>query len=358
MGWVPLALLGCCVGLLFLLYMDPPSTTRGLVIPIIALAGAIVLGILCLVLLDYVGRVAPIVTFLIVIVLVIAAFFTGRPRTRMPDVTFGLVMLAMGAGWIAYALYRHLVPEKPWLQLSPSGIALRITAKALIPWHEVKGVESRFHYANSPYHFAEVTTVLISSEFYERHILPQRTIMRERFWENMFLPKSVRSIEEPGALKMAASMLVDTGSFVDHETPKDVTIGNPGTLIQIALSHMLFRVEAKDIREPIEARWKAFRDRRGSVPPSGVATAPTTKAAPALVYGRWSWKLSPWRAALLLVPLAGLLAIVTNLVGIWDTQALRAAREERMAKAQKLEADRRAWERTREELSKSVKIGR
>ena len=109
--------------------MNPPPTTRALAIPIIALAGVIGLAILCLILLDYVGRVAPVVTFLIVVVLLVAAFFTGRPRTRMPDVTFGLLLLAMSAGWIAYALYRHFVPEKPWLQLSPSGIALRLTAR-------------------------------------------------------------------------------------------------------------------------------------------------------------------------------------------------------------------------------------
>jgi hypothetical protein len=334
MGWVPFALLGCCVGLIFLLYMDPPPTTRALVFPIIALAGAIALGILCLILLDYVGRVAPIVIILIVVALVIAGFFTGftgRPRARMPHAMLGLLMLAMAAGWIAYALYRHLVPAKPWLQLSPSGIALRMTASALIPWHQVKGVENRFYFGESPYHFAEVTTVLISREFYERHILPQRTFMRERFWDNMFRPRRGRAIEEAG---------------------------DPGALIQIALSHMLFHVEAKDIREPIAARWEAFRDRRGSVPPTGAVTAPATKAAPSRVYGRWSWKLSPWRAVLFVVPLAGLLAIVTNLLGIWDTKALRAAREERMEKAQKLEADRRERERSREELSKSVKIGR
>ncbi len=229
----------------------------------------------------------------------------------------------------------------------------------------MKGVDGRFYYTNSPYHFAEVTTVLISSAFYERHILPQQTFVNAGFWENVFRPRIVQGIEGPGALRVIAETLVDTGSVTDHEGGGDVTIGSPGTLIQVALHHLLFKVDAKDIREPIEARWKAFRDRQASVPPvrSSVPTtvaakARATPAGPALVYGAWSWKLPPWRAALYIAPLAGILAIVTNQLGVWDTPALRAAREERMEKAQKLEADRRERERIREELSKSVKIGR
>jgi hypothetical protein len=207
--------------------------------------------------------------------------------------------------------------------------------------------------------------VLISSAFYERHILPKQTFTNASFWENVFRPRIVQGVQGPGAMRIIAETLIDTGSVTDLEGGGDVTIGSPGTLIQVALHHLLFHVEAKDIREPIEARWKAFRDRqasvssaKSSVPTTVAAKAPATPAGPALVYGAWSWKLSPWRASLYVVPLAGILAIVTNQLGIWDTPGLRAAREERMEKAQKMEADRQERERIREELSKSVKIGR
>ncbi len=126
MGWVPLALLGCFVGLMFLLYMGPPPPPRALLFALIVFAGVVALGILCMILMDYIGRVAPIIGVLIAVVLLGFAFFTGRPRTRMPDVTFGVLLLTMSTGWITYALYRHFVPAKPWLQLSPSGIASRM----------------------------------------------------------------------------------------------------------------------------------------------------------------------------------------------------------------------------------------
>lgn len=89
------------------------------------------------------------------------------------------------------------------------------------------------------------------------------------------------------------------------------------SMMQVMLSFYLwFRIEPKDIREPVDARWKAFRARYKpgtSVP----ATKAEPSRGPAVVYGAWSTKLTPWQAAQFIVPMAGIVAVLVDATGVW-----------------------------------------
>jgi hypothetical protein len=77
--------------------------------------------------------------------------------------------------------------------------------------------------------------------------------------------------------------------------------------MQMVLHHELFAIEPKDIREPVEARWKAFRFER-KMPQQD---AEPLQRAPR-VYGLWSIVGSPWQAITLLVPLLAILGVLVD----------------------------------------------
>jgi hypothetical protein len=85
----------------------------------------------------------------------------------------------------------------------------------------------------------------------------------------------------------------------------------------MALPHPIwFGIAPKDIREPVEARWTAFKDRH-----DGSTSVPRTKAEPPrgtpIVYGVWKADGSPGQTIKFFVPLAGVLGLFGALVAYW-----------------------------------------
>lgn len=250
MNKVPLALLLCLAGLVFVIYADPrPPDSRS----VFLFAFHIIDGL-------------------------IGPSYSRDPG--MPGNVFGRALILGAVGWIGFALYRHFRPARPILMLSPAGLSFHVSwlKDLLIPWHEIRGVDgleiTGAH--GPPNRFPETTVVLVSKEFYEQHILPKRSFLSGRFWKHTFLPK--------------------------------------GASMQMVLPHWWFSIDSKDIREPLEARWKAFR----SEPPSdagAIPRAPTVEGRQ--VYGAWSIDGSVWQTTALLVPLIGIVIILVDSTGIW-----------------------------------------
>jgi hypothetical protein len=78
-----------------------------------------------------------------------------------------------------------------------------------------------------------------------------------------------------------------------------------GALVQILMPYQWFCIDPKHIREPVEARWQAFRGVRPSPPSAGDPIPQTPR-----VYGVWSIDGSLWQAITFLVPLIGIVAIL------------------------------------------------
>lgn len=134
--------------------------------------------------------------------------------------------LAVGAGCALYGFNRWLRP-KALLVLSPKGVQIHIdTLKTfLIPWHEVKGVETADisgTFRGRTVHFSGVTVVLVSRAFYDARIHVDSFLLRGPGWDFKFIPK--------------------------------------GDMVQVALHHEALPATAIELREAITARWQAFRD--------------------------------------------------------------------------------------------------
>jgi hypothetical protein len=188
-------------------------------------------------------------------------------------------------------MYRHFKPARPMLLLSPAGIAFHADwlRDLLIPWHEVRGVEAYelMPASGMPHRYQDITAVLISKEFYEAQILPKRGFLmgpagRVLVW----LLRSPHSHTFGGW---------------------DQVFSPTGSSMQMVLHYTLFSIPPKQVREPIEARWKAFRNE----PPSSLPAArPITQARE--VYGTWSIDGSVWQTIQFLVPLIGIVAILVD----------------------------------------------
>ncbi|CAN0432443.1 unnamed protein product, partial [Phaeothamnion confervicola] len=196
----------------------------------------------------------------------------------MPMGTLGWMFLFLTLGFIAFGLFRHFRPARPMVTLSPAGLLFNISwlKNLLIPWYEVEHVGTLEHVWPSGVVLRHVHNpdVVVSQEFYERHILPRRTFLSGNLWTGMF--------QQKGAQQM-----------------------------QILLPYPWFSIDMNDMLAPVDARWKAFREQ----PPDA---APPAAVEPALRYGVWSRQdLTPWRALLFAVPLAGILALLAHFAGLW-----------------------------------------
>jgi hypothetical protein len=133
---------------------------------------------------------------------------------------------AVGAACTLYGLVRWLRPV-PLLTLSPAGLRLQIdmVKSVLIPWHAVKGVDTidiGGRVAGRTVFLPGVTVVLVTHAFYRRHIHVNSWVLRGPGWDTNFIPK--------------------------------------GDMVQVALQHTALPATAIELREAVEARWRAFRD--------------------------------------------------------------------------------------------------
>ena len=177
----------------------------------------------------------------------------------------------------------------------------------------------------------DVTVILLPKPFYDQRIHVNSAFLRGPGWKANFIPK--------------------------------------GSLIQMALHHEFVSVEPRALREAVEARWLAFRERpaaasaRTSVP--GVMAAPghsnaSTSAAPraapkagVVAMGENPKAMSWWEATKIIVLLIGIAIVLTNVAGLWQLPGEAKEREVR-AKARE---ERKYWEeaaKRRKEESKRL----
>ncbi len=250
----------------------------------------------------------------------------------------GLVLLGVGTVYAAVMLTRHFIMSRPRLVLSPAGLELRVAMKdVLIPWREIESVDATDHKVWTsargipvPVTHRNCTMVQISQRFYREAVHVNSLFMRGPGWDYLFSPK--------------------------------------GNSVVIALHHEQFSVAPEDVRGPIEGRWCEFRGRlhpasraeesAGAVlhverPPDEPRTRssiPFTVQDP-LRMGSAQRVTSTWDRIKLALPLIGILIVLSNAVGVWETASQEEARIEREANAeerQKEKAERdkgqKAWD--------------
>ncbi len=149
---------------------------------------------------------------------------------RPSDFTLGdramtVFAIVVGAITCIYALVWLLRSAKPLVVLSPRGIRMRIewVKVFLIPWHEVRGVETidvTARFGRDVRSIHGVTVVLVSETFYDRYIYVGSPILRGPGWDASFVPK--------------------------------------GNLVQVVLNHALLDASAAELRLGVELRWRAF----------------------------------------------------------------------------------------------------
>lgn len=284
---VPFALLFCLVGVVFVIHVDPQPPGRGIVLGLITLA-TLVLGFLAKAfLLELIfegprGGAGLLVAFMAVVCLTEMSWSApaqgvAYAGSNVPEFVFGWMAIIASVSWITFAFYRHFYPGKPMLVLSPAGLTYHsaLLKDLFIPWPEVQGIDE-FEIARAPgppQRVANITAVTVSREFYERHILVQRSILRgpRRSWEGLLQPK--------------------------------------GASMQVAL-HLL-AIDPGDIREPVEARWKAFRNGPPPADAMPVGQAPD-------VYGRWKIDGSIWQAVRFLGPLTAIILALVYAPQLWQ----------------------------------------
>jgi hypothetical protein len=213
------------------------------------------------------------------------------------------ILIAAGSGWIAFALYRRANPGSPVLELSPGGIRFLIPGlkEIRIPWREVSAIErmggssffSRLVHPRLPRR--GVTAIRVSRAFYDRQIHVASPFMRGPGWNRMFFPGEKTA--------------------------------------RIALHHEALSVPADELHRAVEERWKAFRPRRSVLDERETPGTPTAEAEPARhrVDATRSSGLSlgqAWYAAKIVVLLAGIAAMLANIMGYWQTGSQRQARAE------------------------------
>ena len=304
MNRIPLALLGCAAGL-FMLAMDPvpPGPVPIAALCFLLLVGAAV-GISRFAVDHVMDGPKPVWTVGLVLALALSVvvFFVVPPRyqrSSLLDVslgTLGWMFVLFSLGYVAFALSKHVSPERPMLSLSPEGVRLHISwlKGLLIPWHEIERVGQLEHVlpGGTISRHPGAVVVAMSHDFYERHILPRRTFLSGQLWSNMFQPRNPQS-----------------GAQV-------------GEQIQMLLPYTWFSISQEDMQQPVEARWKAFRERPADAPFQA-------SNEPPLRMSTWSpGTLTRWQQLSLAAPMACALLMLAHFGGLWDTAFLRTARED------------------------------
>jgi hypothetical protein len=121
------------------------------------------------------------------------------------------------------------------------------------------------------------------------------------------------------------------------------------------LHHEFVSVEPQSLREAVEARWNAFRERPAAriagADRLGVAGAHAAPGTDVVAMGEHPTAMSRWEVVKIVVPLAGILAGLANLAGLWELPGQSEAREAR-AKAR---AEREYQEETSRRIEEEWK---
>lgn len=166
------------------------------------------------------------------------------------DQLLARIALAAAVGWSLYCLWRYLNPGQPLLVLSPEGVLMHIkgATEFLVPWSEIHDIVQitiaarnygpRFQFRVA---LADVTALVVSQAFYDRHIHVDSLYRRGPGWANTFVPANAQT--------------------------------QKGGQMHIALHHALLEVPPETLRRAVETRWHAFRDagqaHQGTLPGNG-----------------------------------------------------------------------------------------
>jgi hypothetical protein len=279
-------------------------------------------------------RLLPTGLLLVFLGLVILALVVDPDRESVWTYVGVVLCLMVGVALVGFTLWRRSHPGKPLFTLSPDGILYRIplVKEVLIPWHQIQGVDTVDVEAGywsiswlrqiptltyEPGVACDVTVILLPKPFYDQRIYVDSAFLRGPGWNANFIPK--------------------------------------GALVQMALHHELVSVEPRTLREAVEARWLAFRERpavapaRTNVPgvmaatsrsnPSRGAVAGAAPTSGIMAMGDNPKAMSWWEATKVVVPLIGIAIALTNLIGLWDLPGQDKVREAR-AKAHE---ERKYW---------------
>jgi hypothetical protein len=261
--------------------------------------------------------------------LVALAFIENESNPARIIVAAGIVLIA-GLGVTVVALRRRSNPSRPVFVLSPAGVYYRIAGLKdfLIPWHEVKAIEStdvetwNWIGRGGPVIFHDVTVLLLTKEFYDAHI-HVGFLQRGPGWRAVFIPK--------------------------------------GQMVQVALHHEAASTKANELRQAVEARWHAFRESSAAAarePKSAIGIigrARRPRATAVVAAGADPRKTTEWQRIVIVALLIGNMVVLANLLGVWATPGQVAAREERR-KWQAEEAQRKAEQKKlMEDLEKTRK---
>jgi hypothetical protein len=288
-------------------------------------------------------RLLPTGLLLVFLGLLISALVVDPDRESVWTYIGVVVCLVIGVALAGFTLWRRAHPGKPLFTLSPDGIHYRIplVKEVLIPWHLIQGVDTvdveAGYWSISwlrqiptlTYELGvacNVTVILLPKPFYDQRIFVDSLLLRGPGWKANFIPK--------------------------------------GSLVQMALHHELVSVEPRALREAVEARWLAFRDRpagesaRTSVPGVPAAGSPNASksAAPKaeiVAMGDNPKAMSRWEATKIIVLLIGIAIVLANLAGLWQLSR-KTQESEARAKARE---ERKYWEesaRRRKEESKRL----
>jgi hypothetical protein len=265
-------------------------------------------------------RLLPTGLLMIFLGLLIPTFVELDGKTA--GIYFGAgLCLVLGVGLSAFTLWRRWNHGKPVFTLSPDGIRYRIPLikQVLIPWREIQGVDTIDIEAGNwsilwatdslrynTFILRNVTVILLPKRFYEQQLHINSFLLRGPAWKANFIPK--------------------------------------GELMQMALHHEYVSVEPRALREAVEARWRAFREKpaataRTSVPsvmkPANAAKTAASHPVPTsgvVAMGEDPKSLSRWEATKIIALLIGIAIVSANLAGLWQTPG-GAEKSEARAKA-------------------------
>jgi len=253
---------------------------------------------------------------------------------------------AFGFFVVGLALWKRVNHGKPLYTLSPDGIGYRIPwiTSLNIPWREIRGVDTidvearywsfwDFYYGfqvipnRKVVTYPNVTVVLVSKQFYDRRITAPSLLLRGPAWRANFIPKD--------------------------------------DLVQVALYHDVASVEPRPLREAVEARWVAFRDRPGKTSVPGVAVGQdkaTAASKPAVsravsgtavvAMGESPKVVSRWRVVASSVLLVGIAILLANLAGLWDLPGQNKVSEVRIKERTQQKDWADTFKRSREDSRK------
>ena len=220
----------------------------------------------------------------------------STPRDK--HVIAGYVALLIGFGLLARIVYLRLAPSKPSLVLSPKGILHRLATDKLIPWDEVKEVRSediKVRMSRGPDITHRGVTVIC---------VPQR------FKETLVGP-------------------VTWSSWGSYGNPQ---FNDNGRAFEVRIFPREVYADPQELRAAVETRWREFG--RDAPPPMAAATTSVPTFSVKDLGRQAQARAAPGRAAeftpltataTLLLGLA-IVALGTNVMGLWQTQAQRDAR--------------------------------